>query len=80
MAAALVLNSTGGAIGSVAPTGLSLDADGQILISNLVDGLYYDERTIGEALLKARTQSRGLIADFMPAMYSVIGDPAIRAR
>lgn len=80
LAAALVLNSTGGAIGSVAPTGLSLDADGQILISNLVDGLYYDERTIGEALLKARTQSRGLIADFMPAMYSVIGDPAIRAR
>ncbi len=80
LASALVLNPTGGAIASVAPTGLSLDADAQILGNALVDSLFGASNTIGQAVSDAKVETSGYISDFMPRMYSVIGEPGVYAR
>jgi len=80
LAGSLVLNPGGGAIVAMAPTGLSLDADAQILGNAFVDGLYLGSLTIGEAVREAKIQARGAISDFMPDIYSVIGEPALYAR
>lgn len=80
LAGALVLNPSGGAIASMAPTGLSLDGDAQALGSAFVDSLFAGMNTIGGAVLDAKTQTAGSISDFMPGIYSVVGDPAVFAR
>ncbi len=77
---ALVLNPGGGAIVAMAPSGLSLDADAQVLGNAYVDSLYAGNLTIGEAVREAKTLVRGDISEFMPNIYSVIGDPAVYAR
>ncbi len=80
LASALVLNPQGGAIASVAPSGLSLDADAQILANAFVDSLYGTDETVGGALRKAKLATNGSILEFMPKMYSVIGVPGIYVR
>ncbi len=80
LSAALVLNPNGGAIASFAPTGLSLDADAQVLGTAYVDALYLDDASIGEAVRQAKLDTAESISAFMSPMYSVVGDPAVNAR
>jgi hypothetical protein len=80
LAGALVLNPAGGAMASLAPTGLSLDKDAQRLGAAFVDSLYAGSNTVGDALLEAETLTEGAISDFIPHVYSVVGEPAVYAR
>lgn len=80
LASALVLNPVGGAIASMAPTGLSLDADAQLLGGAFVDNLFAGANTIGDAVRGAKLQTQSEMSAFMPDIYSVIGDPAVYAR
>ena len=75
-----MINPVGGAIVSLAPTGLSLDADAQQLGVAFVNSLYTGMNTVGDALLEAETQTEGSISDFMPHIYAVVGEPAVYAR
>lgn len=77
---ALVLNPAGGAIASIAPTGLSYDTGAQLLSNELVYNLFGASATIGQALKDAKTATSGSILEFMPRMYSVIGEPGVYAR
>ncbi|MGA8260245.1 MAG: C25 family cysteine peptidase [Arenicellales bacterium] len=77
---ALVLNGDGGAVASLAPTGLSLDNEAHLLANAFVDGLFGSYDTIGEAARQAKIQTQGLIDSSMPRIYSVIGDPGVSAR
>jgi len=79
LAGALVLNPSGGAIVSLAPTGLSLDADAQVLGNAFVDELFRGY-TIGDAIMNAKMQTQGDINGFMHRIYSVIGEPVVYAR
>ena len=78
LAGALVLNPQGGAIASLAPTGLSLNEDAHFLGSAFIDNLYGGYSTVGDALAEAKEQTVGYISDFMAPMYSIIGDPSVR--
>ncbi|MHA1554075.1 MAG: C25 family cysteine peptidase [Alphaproteobacteria bacterium] len=78
LAGALVLNPIGGAIAAMAPTGLSLDIDAQVLGGAFVDNLISGGNAIGAAVLAAKEQTDGEIEPFMPDIYSVVGDPAVR--
>ncbi|MCB1703983.1 MAG: hypothetical protein KDI17_03920 [Halioglobus sp.] len=80
LAAALVLNPTGGAIASLAPTGLSLDQDAQQLAYAFVDSAFAGMNTVGDAVRDAKVQTTGAIGEFMPRIYSVVGEPAVFAR
>ena len=80
LAGSLVLNTAGGAIASLSPTGLSLDSDAQLLNNAFVDSLYGNNNTIGEAIKQARLQADGVLVPTMPRMYSIVGDPGIYAR
>jgi len=79
LAGALVLNPSGGAIVSLSPTGLSLDADAQILGNTFVDNLFRGY-TIGNAVMNAKMQTQGYINEFMSRIYSVVGEPVVYAR
>lgn len=82
LAGSIVLNPTGGAIASLAPTGLSLDSDAQKLGMTFVDTLFAEgnTNTIGDALIEASLQNQGTISDFMPRIYEIVGDPSVFAR
>jgi hypothetical protein len=80
LAATMVLNPTGGAIAAMAPTGLSLDADAQIMGDIYVGTLFGTNSTMGEAVQLAKLQSAGEVNSFMTRIYSVVGDPAVYAR
>ncbi len=82
LAGALVLNPAGGAVAALAPTGLSLDADAQLLGSAFVDTLFAagNDNTVGDALLEATLQTQGAISDFMPKVYEIVGDPSVFTR
>ncbi len=77
----LVLNPTGGAIASVAANSLSHDIEAQVLSRALAGKLFTEEGTytVGEALRQAK-QADGIRAEFMPRIYSVIGDPTVYIR
>ena len=75
-----MLNPDGGAIASLAPTGLSLNAEAHILGHAFIDLLFGRDNTVGDALAGAKQQVRGRINDFMAPIYSVTGDPAVYAR
>ncbi len=79
LAGALVLNPSGGAIVSLAPTGLSLDADAQVFGNAFVDELFRGY-TIGDAIMNAKMQTQGDINGFMHRIYSIVGEPVIYAR
>ncbi|MCB1689646.1 MAG: hypothetical protein KDI33_14220 [Halioglobus sp.] len=80
LAGALVLNPTGGAIASLAPTGLSLDQDAQQLAYAFVDSVFAGRNTIGDATRDAKVQTSSTVSEFMPRIYSVVGEPAVFAR
>jgi hypothetical protein len=80
VAAALVLNPAGGSIAAFAPTGYSLDADAQTLGNAYVDRLFLDGDTLAQAALSAKTETSGQIPGFMARIYSIIGEPGVRAR
>jgi hypothetical protein len=80
VAGALVLNPNGGAIASFAPTGLSFDADAQLLGNAFVDNLFDGQSTIGEAVLSAKDSTSDDVSAFMLPIYSVVGEPAIFVR
>jgi hypothetical protein len=80
LAGVLVLNPQGGAIAALAPTGLSVDADADVLGHAFIDNLYGEHSTVGDALAEAKQQTSGQIADFMAPIYSVTGDPAADAQ
>jgi hypothetical protein len=80
LAATIVLNPTGGAIAAMAPTGLSLDADAQIMGDIYVGTLFGTNSTMGEAVQLAKLLSAGEVNSFMTRIYSVVGDPAVYAR
>ena len=80
LASALVLNPQGGAIASLAPSGLSLDAQAHVLGAAFIDQLYGAGNTIGDALAGAKLDTANEIDAFMAPIYSVIGDPAVYAR
>ena len=82
LASALVLNPSGGAVAAAAPSGLSLDADAQTLGNALVDRLFdpFEPNTFGGALGGAKADTAGEIPGFMARIYSVVGEPAVRAR
>jgi hypothetical protein len=79
LAGALVLNPVGGAMSALAPTGLSLDSDAQMLGNAYVDGLF-DGDNIGEAIMDAKNLTQGEISAFMPRIYSVVGEPVVYSR
>jgi Peptidase family C25 len=80
LSTALVMNPNGGAIAALAPTGLSLDADAQLLNKAFVEAMAIDGQNIGDALANAKQQTNGNINAFMQNMYTVIGDPAVYMR
>lgn len=80
LASALVLNPDGGAIASLAPTGLSLGPDAHILGMAFVDQLFGGNLTVGAATTTAKLSVDGRINGFMSPMYSVLGDPAARVQ
>lgn len=80
LASALVLNPQGGAIASLAPSGLSLDAQAHVLGAAFIDQFYGAGNTIGDALAGAKLDTANEIDAFMAPIYSVIGDPAVYAR
>ena len=80
LATALILNPTGGAIAAMAPTGLSLDLDAQILGDAYVGILFGTQATIGEAIQQAKALTTGETNAFMQRIYSVVGDPAVYGR
>ena len=79
MGVVLVLNPAGGAMSALAPTGLSLDDDAQVLGNAFVDSLF-NGSTIGNAIMSTKRQTQGEISDFMPRIYSVVGEPVVYAR
>ncbi|MCU0832918.1 MAG: C25 family cysteine peptidase [Chromatiaceae bacterium] len=79
LAAALVLNPEGGAIASLAPTGLSLGPDAHVLGLAFVDELFGWSQPVGAAVSAAKQAVDGQISGFMSPMYGVLGDPAVRA-
>jgi hypothetical protein len=81
LASALVMNPQGGAIASLAPTGLSLDAQAHELGAAFIDRLYADRRnTVGDAVAGAKLDTGNEIEAFMAPIYSVVGDPGVYAR
>ena len=80
LASALVLNPKGGAIASLAPSGLSLDSDAHVLGAAFIDQLYGAGNTIGDALAGAKLDTSDEIEAFMGPIYSVVGDPGVYAR
>jgi hypothetical protein len=81
VAASMVLNPNGGAIAAMAPTGLSLDQDAQFMGYIYAGTLLGSSKsTIGEAVQRAKLLSKGEVNDFMTRIYSVVGDPAVKAR
>ncbi len=80
LASALVLNPNGGAIASMAPTGLSLDLDAQTMGNSLVDYLFQSIQPLGEAVRLMKVDTTGETPQFMQRIYSVVGDPAVYAR
>ncbi|MCP4379549.1 MAG: hypothetical protein GY794_25675 [bacterium] len=81
LAGALVLNSGGGAIAAVVPSGLSLDHDAHQLNSALVDNLFFGGgQSVGASLRDAKISTLNDISEFMPKIYSVAGDPAVLLR
>ena len=79
LAGALVLNPEGGAMSALAPTGLSLDDDAQVLGNVFVDTLFNGE-SIGEAIRATKSLTEDEISTFMPRIYSVVGEPVVYAR
>ena len=79
LAGALVLNPAGGAISALAPTGLSLDRDAQVLGDAFVDILFNGD-TIGDAIKGAKSLTQDEISAFMPRIYSIVGEPVVYAR
>ncbi|MFT5098291.1 MAG: hypothetical protein ACI9H8_001763 [Lysobacterales bacterium] len=79
LAGALVLNPAGGAMSALAPTGLSLDDDAQVLGDAFVDSLFNGD-SIGDALRDSKSLTQGEVRAFMPRIYSVVGDPVVYAR
>ncbi|QFU74588.1 hypothetical protein EY643_02370 [Halioglobus maricola] len=74
VAAGLVLNSNGGAIAALAATGLSVNADAQLIGSSFASNLLMFPSSVGVALRDAKFETDGLIADYMQRMYSIVGD------
>jgi hypothetical protein len=80
LAGALVMNPRGGAIASLAPTGLSLDAPAHVLGAAFIDRLYGDGYTVGDAVVGAKLDTENQIEAFMAPIYSVVGDPGVSVR
>jgi hypothetical protein len=80
LASALVMNPQGGAIASLAPTGLSLDAQAHELGAAFIDRLNDDRNTVGDAVVHAKLDTEGQIDEFMAPIYSVVGDPGVSVR
>jgi len=80
LAGTLVLNPEGGAIASLAPTGLSLDGEAQILGNSFVDALFGTlGQSIGKALVQSEQENRNRLSEYMPHIYSIVGDPSLVA-
>ena len=79
LAGALVLNPAGGAMSALAPTGLSLDNEAQVLGNVFVDSLFNGD-TIGDAVRNTKSLTANEISTFMPRIYSVVGEPVVYAR
>jgi hypothetical protein len=73
---------SGGAVASVAPSGLSLMGRGQLMLSSFYTALWEGpDHTVGKALLAAkRFNQAGLDGDFesQASRYTLLGDPALR--
>ena len=80
LAGALVLNPGGGAIASMAPSGLSLDREAQLLGEAFTDGLFLLGNSVGVALQDAKSQTDDTIPKFMLRMYNVVGEPGVTIR
>ena len=80
LAGTLVLNPQGGAIASLATTGLSLDDDAHILCNAFINNLYGGYNNVGDSLAAAKAQTAGQIEDFMAPIYTIIGDPSVQVR
>ena len=76
VAGALALNPAGGALAALAPTGVSLDAQAQVIGSAFADHLLGGRLSVGQAAREAQTQSAGQVAPFMLGVYQILGDPA----
>jgi hypothetical protein len=83
IAGELVFNPNGhGVIAAIVSTGASLDAEAQTLGNALVGHLFDDTEpaTVGGALQAAKADTSGSIQAFMPRIYTVLGEPGVRAR
>ena len=76
VAGALTLNPRGGALAALAPTGVSLDNDAQVIGSAFADYLIGGRLSVGQAAREAQMQSAGRVAPFMLGTYQILGDPA----
>ena len=76
VAGALALNPTGGALATLAPTGVSLDAQAQVIGLAFADYLLGSRLSVGQAAREAQIQSAGRVAPFMLGVYQILGDPA----
>lgn len=76
VAGALALNPKGGALAALAPTGVSLDSEAQVIGSAFSDYLIGGRLGVGQAAREAQIQSAGRVAPFMLGIYQILGDPA----
>lgn len=77
LSSTLVLNPQGGAIASLAASGLSFNSDAHVLAHAFIQHLYGSHINVGEALVGAKQDTTGKIAVFMAPLYSIIGDPSV---
>lgn len=77
LASTLVLNPQGGAIASLAASGLSFNSDAHVLAHAFIENLYGSHINVGEALVGAKQDTAGRMAVFMAPLYSIIGDPSV---
>lgn len=77
LSSTLVLNPQGGAVASLAASGLSFNSDAHVLAHAFIQHLYGSHINVGEALVGAKQDTAGQIAVFMAPLYSIIGDPSV---
>ncbi|MBW2218284.1 MAG: hypothetical protein JRF40_02150, partial [Deltaproteobacteria bacterium] len=79
---ALVTAEDGGAVAVWSPTGFSMNSDARILDEELFKILFHQkEKVLGKAVLKAyKAYMEAGCESKLPAVYNLLGDPALRVR
>jgi len=78
LASTLVSKADGGAIVSLASSGLSFDSDSHALATAFLDSLMGGRESAGAALRQAKQDKAGEVYDYLLDIYQLVGEPAVR--